>query len=209
MVPASLFMLVLVFVLVSVLVCVMGIRITMTGLRKSRPEIAFLGVVTAAMAICGMWFVGLLVGIITKVVLAVTEQKQTRRPENESLYRWVKRKSAELDEQSAVRQPPVVMHAKNRGRTENQAKLEPVRSASTFDTKIEPAVVEEPDTKSEPKIGLEQAEKQGTKLEFRLVNGEVLQGTIGAMNRSAMVIRLDTGKKRHVELDEVQSWRAV
>lgn len=46
-------------------------------------------------------------------------------------------------------------------------------------------------------------------LEFHLVNGDVIRGFVGAVNRKALVIRLETGQRQYVDRDELASFRDV
>lgn len=46
-------------------------------------------------------------------------------------------------------------------------------------------------------------------LEFRLTSGEVIRGSVGAVDRKALVIRLETGKRQYVEREELVSFRKV
>ena len=46
-------------------------------------------------------------------------------------------------------------------------------------------------------------------LEFRLTSGEVIRGFVGAVDRKALVIRLETGKRQYVEREELVSFRKV
>ena len=46
-------------------------------------------------------------------------------------------------------------------------------------------------------------------LEFRLTSGEVIRGSVGAVDRKALVIRWETGKRQYVEREELVSFRKV